>query len=540
MQSTALSNPVREHSSQTNSRGLPRLVTVCLLLAIIPTFAVYGIRIHSLLEQGSFTETTGYEGPMIYGVWKAAHHFPLYESLIHPLSSNTLYNYLFYKSYGVLISGVAPNDPIALLVSRLTTCLFATLGVLFCCIASMVLAVSNDGRRLPNALLAAALFWFSTSPVGWFGISVRPDVAAVAMASLGLLFLLLYLKNSHQQMLLYSSLAFFLAWSFKQSVILTFIGAVCIHILLIRNLRALMLQVLPFTICVGVALYIGGADYRFNILVVPTLGSFAANWAWTFPSKAVLENPLLYGSLALAALFLIRQNSAVAGDFQKFSIHNRSAQVLVFAILIVVTFLGGFALCFRAGADRNYFFEAGVVACVGLVPGLSVLFDGRRRFAKAWTVLGTTAVATVCLIQLASYGLQRSQATAKVWKLPLLGASEFGRLALLSEGQMKARLGLASYIAAQPKPVLVMDDIFSQPFYSTGGLFPAFVQDPNISSDLLKHRIIRTDPMAAAITGHVFPTLLLHDPDLSALALREGYVFSGGVDGYLQGYNLPR
>jgi hypothetical protein len=289
-----------------------------------------------------------------------------------------------------------------------------------------------------------------------------------------------------------------------------------------------MLQVLPFTLCVAVALYIGGADYRFNILVVPTLGSFAASWAWTFPLKAVLENPLLYGSLPLAALLLTLQEDAVSRDFQKFSIHNRSAQVLVFAILIVVTFLGGFALCFRAGADRNYFFEAGVVACVGLVPGLSVLFDGRRRFAKAWTLLGTTAVATVCLIQLASYGLQRSQATAKVWKLPLLGASEFGRLALLSEGQMKARLGLASYIAAQPKPVLVMDDIF------------AFVQDPNISSDLLKHRIIRTDPMAAAITGHVFPTLLLHDPDLSALALREGYVFSGGVDGYLQGYNLPR
>jgi hypothetical protein len=286
--------------------------------------------------------------------------------------------------------------------------------------------------------------------------------------------------------------------------------------------------------------YLGGADYRFNTLVVPAFGVFTPFFAWTFPLKAITENPLLFGTVPLALICLASKKCPTGQLFRAFSIGSPNNQVVAFVVLLAVTFLGGFAFCFRAGADRNYFFEAGMVAAVGVLPSLRTLFHHRPRFAKAWLLATVCIVAAICSIQVFSFLAQRSQDTGKVSTLPVLGNSEFGRLGLLSEAQAKERLKLVGFMSAQRQPILITDDIFCEPFYSTGGSFPALVQDSNITADLLKHGIIKTDPVTSAIRQHLFPTLLLHDPDQGALALREGYVVSGGIGDYFKAYSSSR
>jgi hypothetical protein len=292
-----------------------------------------------------------------------------------------------------------------------------------------------------------------------------------------------------------------------------------------RNWRPLLVLIGPFVVCVATALYIGGENYRFNILTIPSLGIFYPAFALKIIAKTILENPLLYVApvLALAVVLSARTAGKPSTD--------ASMLVRVLGLIYLCALAGGVILCLRAGSDINYFFEAGMVASVAALP-IAIFLCTRRRLLAGWFYsLGSLVLATICCIQLALYAGAANRSSMPN-RLAVLGTSDFGRLRLLTSAQENNRRRLAALVAAAPKPVLIIDDIFSQPWHSTGGLYPAFSVDPAILKNLELRGIFKDDRIATLIRSRRFRTLIVSDPDHVSVARQSGYQsMAGAPDG---------
>ena len=226
----------------------------------------------------------------------------------------------------------------------------------------------------------------------------------------------------------------------------------------------------PFALGVLAALYIGGANYRLNIITLPRSVPLIRETLRSRWSKLLLKS----------FLFLTPTWCGCSGVSQDEK--GRSAQAIGFVecssgsagTTFVCAFAGGAFICLRAGSDINYFFEAGMAASVALLPSAIVLFN-RNKLASAWFFsLASAILCCVCLIQLAAFMSPGVQVGIPA-RLAFLRTSTFGRLRLITQQQEDERRMLASLIASAPKPILFVDDIFSQPWHSTNGSYPAFV-----------------------------------------------------------------
>ena len=174
--------------------------------------------------------------------------------------------------------------------------------------------------------------------------------------------------------------------------------------------------------------------------------------------KAPAENPLLFLTpiLALAVLRVSREKK---GDQPKQSA-SLNAQVGVLGTVFLCAFAGGAFICLRAGSDINYFFEAGMVASVSMLPSAIVLFNW-NKLATAWFFsLASAILCCVCLIQLAAFMAPGVQVGIPA-RLAFLRTSTFGRLRLITQQQEDERRMSASLIASAPKPILIVDELLS-------------------------------------------------------------------------------
>jgi hypothetical protein len=84
-----------------------------------------------------------------------------------------------------------------------------------------------------------------------------------------------------------------------------------------------------------------------------------------------------------------------------------------------------------------------------------------------------------------------------------------GRISLAGPAEFEARAGLARAVDRLEKPVLIFDDILSQPWHSTGGRFPAFVPDPVWYGWARDHGLLEGGGAGAMIRRHEFRSLVL-------------------------------
>lgn len=503
-----------EPGKQVNLKTCSALFVLLLALNL----AILGIRVHSLIDRGSLTATTGTEGPMVYSVWKARHNYPVYEAPAL-VFSNSLYNFMYYQTAASVAKVLNLDGDDLLLSTRLTTATFALLGFAIGLIAVTGFRLCSDISHVVLAACAMGLFWFGTVPVGWWAWSARPDVEAACLASVGLLFFLRFLDKESIWKLLLSSLFFFLAWSFKQSIVSTFIGVVLVTLACRRHWKFLLALVGPIGMGVVAALYLGGANYRFNILTVPSLGYLDLTNAAKVITKPWIENPLLYVTpvLALAVVVFGKKSSGNSSPALRF-------KVGILGTIFLCTAVGGALLCLRSGSDVNYFFEAGMVAAIAALPSAILLFESSRRASHWYFSLASLVLTAVCCLQLAVF-LAPGDRQKMPTRLSFLGTSDFGRLRLLTEAQERQRRAAAGILASAPKPVLVLDDIFSLPWHSTNGAYPAFSADITLLENLRRRGIINDDRIATLIRARLFSTVVLPAPDLISLARQNGYDF---------------
>jgi hypothetical protein len=467
------------------------LFTLALLVLLGVNAAVFGLRLHFVIESGELWTTTGVEGPAIYSLWKALSGHPVYEMPQRFPFALTLYNFLFYCTYGVVFKVFGVTGPELLTTGRLLTLAFALFGA-FCNYRLLVWfdERSRLGFGKPMAAALAGCVWFSAHFVNWWPITLRPDIAAVSIALAALYLALLERERNRPALLIAASLLFFLAWGFKQSCIALFAGLLMYYAVIARDVRRTICLIAPFSILAIVALWVGGAEYRYNILYAPSISPLTVQYGLWQLFLAVAPNLFFWG---LAVVGLLAK-----AEWQKTPLDA------VFA----VSFAVGMILLCKEGSYRNNILEAFCLSAILALAGLAAVL---RHASAARAKAGRVAIAAL----LASMFVVPVATLAAPHRFHALGAPP---------EQTAARRALADFVRTLPRPVFVADEVLAQPWISNASHYPAFLIDPVFWVPAEQRGIIEEGGIRGLIGKRYFGALLVaKNSALHEAALAAGY-----------------
>jgi len=350
-------------------RTLPKITWISLLLAAGACLILWIVRIRYAISFVTpyMMVTTGAEEESLFAVWKFTHHQALYADPHRIPFAASYFNWGFYYFYGSITNfwlNLLHLDAIWIpTIGRLIS-LAITLaaGVVFIvAVRSLVQSGLFADSRFAWAWCLIAVL----SPlIGFWSITVRPDLGALLFEFTGLYLVLRYLRKENLLSIFGAVILFYAAWAFKQTAV-TMIAGSALALLLYRRWRAFFILTGFWWLLVALTLIIGGPVFRecliFSQAHLPLLVSFGTTNALRAETKNIFLFPCLALLLALSWL-RFRRNAAIP------------AQTLL-------TFVALFAFCFalvtscKAGANDNYFIPAAWAGMLG--------------FALAWEQLGS-------------------------------------------------------------------------------------------------------------------------------------------------------
>jgi hypothetical protein len=416
--------------------GVSNIRVAAVLLFVILNLAVFLIRAVSVWHYGALFPFDS--ALAIYPVWKGVHHLPIYEwPLAFPFSL-ALYNYLFYYTYAFILQLIGATGAGIMTWGRFFTPVFAILGA----IAQWKLVqrqLNLRGVLSVLSLIFALGLWFCTSIVRYWALCMRPDMAAVALVMSAL-----YLVVRPPQFgFAYAGVLFYLAWSFKQTVILTLVG-VCLFLLLNKRWRDLSVLVAVFGILTAATLLIGTPEYRYNILVAPRLvKEFSLMWASQIAPKSVISNA--YWILSPIVLLLASGGRRIDNTIR------------MLTTILVVALVCGLAGMTKVGAWDNYLLEAFVAG--------STLLQIAVFTAPGW--LASALVLFGCIIP--SIQLATVPSGTHLHR--------FGTVGIATQEEYADAEALRDMLAPMKKPIFSTAPMFSLPWISNDNRAPALVID---------------------------------------------------------------
>lgn len=447
--------------------GISDFRVAAVLVFVILNLAVFIIRLISVLHYGSLF-TDGSDASVIYPVWKGVHNLPVYEwPLAYPFSV-TVYNYLFYYTYAFYLKVVGESGSGILTWGSLFTPVFIIVGAIAQWKLVQKLLDLRGARSLLSLFFALGL-WSCTSIVRYWACAIRPDVAAVALVMVALCMVIRQPRFGFA----YTGVLFYLAWSFKQSVVLALIG-VCLFLLFHKRWLDLSVLITVFATLIVATMLLGTPEYRYNILVAPRVMSFFSfQWALQIAPKSILANA--YWILAPIALLLSAFTRRV----------DHAIRVLT-SVLVVALLVGLFGMA-RKGAWDNYLLEAFVAGSTLLQ---IAIFTVPGRLINALVLLGCMQPA----IQVATVPSGAYQ-------------HRFGTVGIATAAEYADATALRDRLASMKKPIFSDDRILSLPWYSNDNHAPALIIEP------LFHEAMRAKCPNGCIEGMLqkgeIPTVLL-------------------------------
>jgi len=408
--------------------------------------AVFLRRAWSLFSAYDITPTEGAEGPNPFAIWRVLHHFTLYAWPTRPPFHLTMYNFGFYHVYAGVLAVLGIDDDQILLVSRCLTLVFAALGAAI--YYRLALTLNTTESRAPSSFdrvfigCVTCAVWFGTNFIAWWPLAIRPDMASWFFATLGFW---LYVRANRSDLLRFavlSSCAFAAAWTFKQSTVLMLSGVFLHATLVRRNWRLCLALVGPLLSTVITSLVLGGSAYRFGLLRAPSIGRWSAEQMVEIFARICLQNALVW----FAPLLLFWRWATARRRDPLFAIAPEELLLLLsFAVAFV---LGLFALG-RTGSNKNHIAEAyllGSLISIRLIR--EIVHEGN---------LGTLGVGTL----LALIPMEIFPAVQLVWP------NRFGVTSLLATPEARQqRQALANFVRGAPKPVYIVDDVLSMPWFT--------------------------------------------------------------------------
>jgi hypothetical protein len=458
-----------KYLSKNAGRETSDLRVAAVLLFAILNIAVFLLRLVSVWHYGALFSTSGAEAIVTYPIWKAVHNLPVYGwPLSYPFSL-TLYNYLFYESYGFFLRMAGVTGSGILAWGRSLTLAFAILGAL----AQWKLVqhyLNLRGLRSALSLVFALGLWSCASLIRGWELTMRPDMAAVALVMVALYTIVRQPRFAFA----YAGGLFYLAWSFKQTVILAFVG-VCLFLLFHKRWRDLFLLAAVFAALTSATLLLSTPEYRFSVLVAPGLVTeFTFAHTVREGSRAVIENA--YWILASIALLL------AAGA------RRLDHTLRLLGTVFLVALLGGLAGMSKTGGTANYMLESFVAG--------SALLQIAAFTAPGWLV--TALLLSGC-----------AQPAIEVTTVP--SGVHFPHNSMLvgiaTADEYADAVALRDRLATMKKPIFTTDDVFSLPWYSNDNHAPA------LAIDLKFHDATRASCQNGCVEGMLqrgeIPTVML-------------------------------
>ncbi len=440
-------------------------ITVILLglfFAALISLIVYIGRGFALFGDLRLFATSGGEGVIIHNVWKAAHGFDVYLFPDRDPFDITLYNYLFFFTYGRLSAWCGMEGDALVTFCRLLTLSSAALGA-FAQWRIMTMALGFMNRR-ESAIVALFCFltWYGTFYMNWWLVSVRPDVPAVALATTGLwLFLKSLRPGTRWWPIVLAIIAFYSAWAFKQSVVWMLTGAVAGALSLVICRRQAFLLAIPTAIAFAITLMVGTDAYRYQILTAPALSPIIINdsiqrFIALIPPLAIFW---VFAALHPAIRYIpMLRRSIISPPLEEHGVIVRR----ILAVICVIAVIMGFIAIGKDGSGRNHLMEA--VIAISMLSTIQFIQLMRAPPSSVQIrILWFAAILAITLCMRPIHSAFRSEFT--------------GYRSGNNEDVMRHQQ-LATVMRDLPKPVFVRDDIQSQAWYSTDEKHPAVILDP--------------------------------------------------------------
>lgn len=274
----AASGVTRSDSSAVADQ-VHREQTGAVLAAAVGAFLCLALMTARALSAMSFAEplqliTSGDEQSSLFAVWKVSRGLPVYADRFAPPFAHAFFNWLFYQSYGFVAAAaqasLALDDAWLPTVGRLFTVagMAAAGGSAYLAFERALASMTNE-RPAPLTLLAAALsIYVVAGPlIGFWGVTVRPDVWALALEVAAVALFLAFYPRQRLLAVLSAALAAYLAWSFKQTAVFAAAG-IGLFLLLRRDIPMLATLVLVMGAAWSVTLLVGGSRYAATIFFV--------------------------------------------------------------------------------------------------------------------------------------------------------------------------------------------------------------------------------------------------------------------------------
>jgi hypothetical protein len=404
--------------------------------------AVLGVRGAGLLSLWRDAVGEGAEGPHVFALWRALHHLPVYGAALSAPFVRVPGNAAFYETWAAVLRLFGVEGEGILLWGRVLTFASALGGATAW--AALLCAVSgaNVRRGWGLSLGLGLVTWLGGHFVGWWSLSIRPELPALACATVGLWLAVEGVKRDRSAWMAGSGAAFALAWGMSSQTWALAAG-VGVWLVLARKWNLLAALLLPGCVAAGTAWLCGSPEWRFQLFAAPALGGMDPE-----RPRYVLERvlPVCLPAWAVAAVVLWQEarREGKAGDVARML----GCAVLSSAVLAAVRVQ-------RTDANREALFELYVVLAV---LAARPLVSAGSRWLGAAALAGIGAWVAVAPLQLAFPG-------------------RFGVMQLEGRWRAGVRDWMKARAAAGGGTVLVLDDVLAQPWNSAGGRLPAYVLD---------------------------------------------------------------
>lgn len=290
--------------------------------------------------------TSGFEEESLFALWRAIHGFAVYADPQQLPYASAYFNWLFYFGYAQP-AGMAVGllgDSALVLTGRLVSLIGALAGTAY--LVALLLRITGGLQRTSWALASLV---FLGPLVGWWALTVRPDVWALALETAALGTLLLYHRTRPGAAAAGAAVLFYAAWALKPTF-LTGLATAAVFLLVQRRWWPFCQVLALMALFAGATFALMGPEYRSAFHGTFTTNVFLIEVGLANLRDAFAKSLPLWLLVGIAFYRRDRSGSAPATPLAVDSIRLGAIGVGVTAGL-------GFIGSCKVGAASNYFFS---------------------------------------------------------------------------------------------------------------------------------------------------------------------------------------
>lgn len=472
-------------------------------------FAILFLQLRGIALHYEYYVTTGCESFCVYDIWNVQGGHPLYAWPNKDFYQLTIYNFAFYYLYAKALNLLHAHGAQIMLYGRYLTAGFAFCGLLIQSWLLWFLTAGFRTRAVKTAIfLIAFCTWFNSYFPGYYDVSVRPDILAAVLSTLGLCFFMRYAASGGMRWICIAAAAWAAAWCFKQSDVFCIFGA-GVYLVVFRKWRAAMVLSLTFWIPVGLVLALGSAAYRWNILAAATangLDFFKGLRKFLTGALLSLFTWMFVATLPLYLRRVMREDPGPKLKGLRERVRPGGELAPVAALAFIVLFGGAFSFVAltKNGATLNHMYDIFVAATtLSFVLALRLAAMLPAGSARRFSAAACAALLSMCAFPAAQLAMHRT-----------------GPIVRATEADMAQKERFSLFLKSLKKPLFINDEVYSLPWFSTDNQYPAVKWE----GDDAQTRGMVSGGLDALIKKHWFSTLYVPaDSSLQGEAVAAGY-----------------